>query len=294
MTERFATPPLAELRKTIVAVLPEHAGSDLTMLNAGWDCVGVDADGAWIFKFPRHPEAGRRLRKEARILAMVRAHAQVPVPDLVLFEGPALFSRHRKLPGTFLETADYLPLTEIQRDAIAEQMAGLYAALHAIPHAEARAAGATGIDEWMLPAEVARSAPHLPPHLLPHLAPTLAAYAAELARQPLEQVYGYFDGHGWNMAFDTAAGVLNGVYDFADSGFGPRHQDLSYSNWISRDLTLRIIARYERMTGIGIDRDRVMLYSAMLRFIEYAGAAPDRDDVADRLAAIETWFAGRA
>ncbi len=294
MTHSFEAPSLAELRKTIIAVLPEHAGSQLTILNAGWDSVGVDVDGEWIFKFPRHREAEERLRKEARILAMVRAHAELPVPDLVLFEGRTLFSRHRKLPGTFLETADYLPLSDIQRDAIAEKMAGLYAALHAIPHAEARAAGALQIDKWMLPDEVAGCAPHLPTHLFPHLAPTLDAFTAELARQPYETIYGYFDGHGWNMAFDKANGALNGVYDFADSGFGPRHQDLSYSNWISRDLTERIITRYERMTGLSIDRDRVMLYSAMLRFVEYAEAAPDRDDVADRLAAVETWFAERS
>jgi len=293
MTRLFDTPSLDELRDTIVAVLPEHAGSRLTILNEGWDSIGVDADGEWIFKFPRRPAAMERLRNEARILAMVRAHAELPVPDLVLFESPTLFSRHRKLPGTFLETADYLPLSESQRDAIAEKMAGLYAALHAIPKADARAAGAVKIEAWTLPDEVAGCARHLPPHLLPHLAPTLEAFTAELGRQPYETVYGYFDGHGWNMAFDKATGTLNGVYDFADSGFGPRHQDLSYSNWISRDLTLRIIARYERMTGLSIYRERVMLYSAMLRFVEYAAAAPDREDVADRLAAIECWFAGR-
>lgn len=290
MTHHLDTPSLDELRETIVSALPEFADSTLTILNAGWDSVGVDVDGEWIFKFPRHAEAEERLRKEARILAMVRAHAELPVPDLVLFEAAKLFSRHRKLPGTFLEPADYLPLTGYQRDAIAEKMAGLYASLHAIPKAEARAAGAVQIDKWMLPDEVTGCARHLPAHLLPKLAPTLDAYTAELVRQPHEMIYGYFDGHGWNMAFDKATGVLNGIYDFADSGFGPRHQDLSYSNWISRDLTLRIIDRYQRITGHAIDSDRVMLYSAMLRFVEFAEAAPDRDDVADRLAAIDSWF----
>ena len=292
MTHSFAVPSVSDLRDTIASVLPEFAGSTLTILNAGWDSVGLDADGEWIFKFPRHAEAEERLRREARILAMVRQHAELPVPDLVLFEAPTLFSRHRKLRGGFLETADYQPLTEKQRDTIAEQLAGLYAALHAIPKAEARAAGALEISKWMLPDAVAQSAPHLPPSLLAKLAPTLDAFTAEMARQPGEMIYGYFDGHGWNMAFDKATGVLNGVYDFADSGFGPRHQDLSYSNWISRDLTLRIIRRYERMTGLTIEPERVMLYSQMLRFVEFAEAAPDRDDLADRLAAIESWFAG--
>ncbi len=43
-------------------------------------------------------------------------------------------------------------------------------------------------------------------------------------------VFGYFDGHGWNMAFDHEQGVLNGVYDFADAAIGPRSREFVYSN----------------------------------------------------------------
>ena len=85
-----------------------------------------------------------------------------------------------------------------------------------------------------------------------------------------ELVYGYFDGHGWNMAFDHETGMLNGVFDFADSGFGSRHRDLSYSNWISADLTLRIIDRYEELARVKVNRDLVMLYSSALRLAELA------------------------
>lgn len=284
-------PSLTQLRATVVSVLPEFETSTLTILNEGWDCVGVDADGLWIFKFPRHAAAEERLRREARILSMVRSHVEMPVPEMVLYEAPQLFSCHRKLPGESLETKDYLPLSEAQRDSVAEKMAGLYAALHAIPKAEARAAGAVQVDTWMAPDQVALCGPYLPPTLVARLTETVAAFKSSLALEAREIVYGYFDGHGWNMAFDKASGTLNGVYDFADSGFGARHRDLSYSNWISRDLTLRIISRYERLTGLSIDRERVMLYSQMLRFVEFAEAAPGRDDVADRLAAIESWFA---
>lgn len=290
--QRHEEPPLARLRTAILAALPEFEASTFRVLNAGWDSVAIEADGCWIFKFPRHAEAIARLRKECRILSLIRPLVPVAVPDMVLHESPTLFSQHSKLAGQFLQTHDYLPLSEAQRDAIAEQMAGLYAALHAIPHAVARASGATAIDPWLSAAEVAKSAAHLPEHLRPILAETIAAYGAVPA-SPDETVYGYFDGHGWNMAFDPETGVLNGVYDFADSGFGPRHQDLSYSNWISRDLTVRIIGRYERMAGRSIDRDRVMLYSQMLRFVEFADTPPESSDLADRLSALRDWFDGR-
>jgi len=283
------TPSLDVLRQVITSVLPEFGNSALSILNAGGDSVGVEADGQWIFKFPRHPEAEARLRKECRILTMVRHHADLPVPDMVLYEAPRLFSRHRKLPGQFLETVDYILLTERQRDAIAEKLAGHCAALHAIPHDEARAAGATPVEPWMTPEQIVQAAPYLPPDLQARLDPALEFYS-RIQPEADEAIYGHFDGHGWNMAFDAETGTLNGVYDFADSGFGARHQDLSYTNWISRDLTLRIIGRYERLTGRSIDRGRVMLYTEVLRFVEFADAAPDRDDLPDRLAALRSWF----
>jgi hypothetical protein len=281
-------PPLAPLREAILTVVPELQAGSFHVLNSGWDSVAVEA-GGWIFKFPRRTAAIERLRKECRILSLIRSRVPIAVPDMVLHETPVLFSQHRKLPGGFLESKDYAQLDNRQRDAVADKMAGLYVVLHAIPKAEVRAAGVTAIDPWLAPQQVARCAPHLPDDLRLHLEPTLEAYAA-IPADPVEEVYGYFDGHGWNMAFDNEAMVLNGVYDFADSGFGARHQDFSYSNWISRDLTLRIIARYERMTGHVIDRDLVMLYSQMLRFVEFAQAAPDDPDLPARLAALREWF----
>ena len=70
-----------------------------------------------------------------------------------------------------------------------------------------------------------------------------------LSADPHGTVFGFYDGHGWNMAFDHQRGVLNGIYDFADAGIGPLQQDFIYSSFIDEDLTLRIIAAYERITG---------------------------------------------
>ncbi len=75
-----------------------------------------------------------------------------------------------------------------------------------------------------------------------------------LPPDPHGQTYGFFDGHGWNMAFDRVRGRLNGIYDFADSGFGPVHQEFIYSNFISPDLTERIAAAYEKASGRTLDK----------------------------------------
>ncbi len=87
--------------------------------------------------------------------------------------------------------------------------------------------------------------------------------------------YGFFDGHGWNMAFDATAQRLNGVYDFGDSGFGQLQQEFIYSNMISPDLTERIIGRYETLTGRALDRERIALLFEVLRLSELAQNVDD-------------------
>ena len=94
----------------------------------------------------------------------------------------------------------------------------------------------------------------------------LAAYDA--LPPPAEPVFCYFDGHGWNMAFDHERGVLNGVYDFADAGLGSRAKDLNYSSFISADLTDRLVTAYERATGLTISRREVALHTVVQRLAE--------------------------
>jgi hypothetical protein len=137
--------------------------------------------------------------------------------------------------------------------------------------------GAVGVDPWMAPDDIVAGAlPKLPRGYKGFLERTITAYS-RLSIPGDELVFGYFDGHGWNMAFDHSTGLLNGVYDFADSGFGARHRDLSYSSWISADLTLRIIERYEQLARVAVNRERVMLYTSALRLAELAEGFLDED-----------------
>ncbi len=260
---------LARYRALIISTLPQFARGRFTVLAHGWDSVALECDG-WIFKFARHPEAEERLRREVQLLEFLRPRVAMQLPQPVLHDGTEPFTQHRKIPGDFLETARYLALDEGRRNALATRMAQLYADLHALPLGRMQQAGAVAVTPWMAPDEILAGAqPKLPKKLHPLLKRTVKAYR-KLRIEGDELVYGYFDGHGWNMAFDHATGTLNGVYDFADSGFGSRHRDLSYSNWIAPDLTLRIIDRYEELARIPIDRQLVMLYTSVLRFAELA------------------------
>jgi len=151
------------------------------------------------------------------------------------------------------------------------------------------AAGAGPIRPWLQPEDILRRVwPVLPSSLRLYADRTIAAWQ-QLAADPYGTTYGFFDGHGWNMAFDHTSNRLNGVYDFADSGFGPLQQEFIYSNWIAQDLTARIAAEYEVLTGVALDRQRIDLLSGVLRLSELAEFADDADHAAAMVRNVADW-----
>lgn len=285
----FDTPDLADLDAIIGGRFPDLAASRFSLLNAGWDSVAVDVDGVWICKFPRHAEGAARLRREVRVLEIVAFGVTLAVPRLELFETPRLFTRHRKIAGEHLLAADYARLDGAQRAALGETLGQFYAQLHGLPDAAFREAGALDLAPWLPPETILETCwPLLDAPQRRFAEATLADWAA-LPPDPHGRTFGYCDGHGWNMAFDHAAGRLGGVYDFADSGFAPLHQEFLYSSMVSVDLTVRIVDAYERHSGRQLDRRRISLITGAHRLWEVATAAPDPEEQAPVLAALEQW-----
>ena len=281
---------LGALKDIIVAHFPDLAEGRFTLLSEGWDSVAVDVDDRLIFKFPRHAQGEEGLHREAGLLGLVAAAVSLPVPSLTLFETPQTFSRHEKIPGGHLLPQQYRALDEAARQALGETLGRFYAELHTIEPARAMALGAGPADAWLDADEILRRVrPVLPEPLLP-FAETEMARWRELEPDPYGEIYGYFDGHGWNMAFDHQAARLKGVYDFGDSGIGPLHREFVYSSIISSDLTPRIIASYERHSGRSIDRERVAVLTSTHWLWELAVEAHLPDHVAAMLPGVAAWF----
>ena len=255
-----------EYRAAVRAVRPDLADVPMVLHTRGWDSNAVEA-GDTIFKFPKHAEAPARLRREARFLALIAPRVPLVVPRMKLHETPRLFSEHVMIPGEIIETAGYDVLSDAQKQATAETLAEFYAALHAIPLSEAIAAGAEPKPEWPDAAAVLPALHELPEQVRDFAGRVFAAYL-ELLHE--EEIFGYFDGHGWNMAFDHERGVLNGVYDFADAAIGPRTREFTYSSLTSTDLTERLISAYENQTGIAINRRVVAIRMSVQNFAEFA------------------------
>lgn len=276
---------LDSLRAIIIDQFPEHAGARFTLLSEGWDSVAVDIDGRLIFKFPRHERGEAALRREAAILGLVGATVTLPVPKLALFDTPRTFSRHEKLPGEHLLPAHYDALDEAARQKLGEALGQFYAELHTIEPARAVAAGLQPADVWLDADDILRLAmPVLPEALKPFTENAMAAWR-DLEPDPYGDIYGYFDGHGWNMAFDHANHRLNGIYDFADSGIGPLHREFVYSSLVSPDLMPRIVASYERHSKRVLDRRRIDVLTATHWLWELAAEAhmPQVDEMVAHL-----------
>ena len=271
-------------RAAIRAVRPDLAGVPMVLHTRGWDSNAVEA-GEFIFKFPKHEDAPARLRREAKFLGLIAPRVPLAVPRMVLHENPTLFSEHRTIPGDIIETAGYDALSPAQQQAMAEALAGFYAALHAIPVEAALAAGAEPKPEWpQLDSILPRLRERLPASLHAFAGQAFADY---LALPPEPTIFGYFDGHGWNMAFDHERGVLNGVYDFADAAIGPLSREFTYSNLTSTDLTQRLIGAYEGLTGTAIDRRAVDLRTTVQHLSELGEA---EGEGVDRFAAtVAAW-----
>jgi Ser/Thr protein kinase RdoA (MazF antagonist) len=273
----------------IVARHPDLADAAFRPLPGGWHSRAVAVDDRLVFKFPQGEEAERALRREATILAALRPHLSMRVPDLRLHDGTPLFSEHAIIPGEHLETAHYDALPEPARQALGEALARFYADLHARDRTSMERAGAQPIECWLdADAIKSRALPLLPQHLQAFAVETIAGWR-RLTPDPYGDTYGFFDGHGWNMAFDHAAGTLNGLYDFADSGFGPLHQDFIYSNFISPDLTARIVGGYERITGRTLDRARIHLLTGVHRLWELAALANSPEHHATMIDSVAAW-----
>jgi Ser/Thr protein kinase RdoA (MazF antagonist) len=283
--------PIDRFRAAIAREYPDLEGSSFRLLAEGWHSAAVEVDGRLIFKFPKDRVAEEALLKEAALLDVVRPRVAMPVPALRIHHGPPVFSRHEKLHGEHLLTDGYRRLSETAREALGAALGGFYAELHGLDLQQMKTAGAIPIESWQPPQAVrARALLRLDPALRAYAEPIVAAFEG-LPPDPYGMTYGFFDGHGWNMAFDHEQGRLNGIYDFADSGIGPLHQDFIYTNFISPDLTRRVIGCYEARTGRRLDRRRISILTGFHRLSELSQLADDPQHVPAMIGHVAAWAA---
>lgn len=277
-----------ELQAAVIEAFPRFARSRFSVAGRGWHSLAIDIDDRFIAKFPQGLEAEEALRREADLLAAVRPHLVLPVPEMQLAQYPILFSLHEKLAGDILLRADYERLPEGARNALAEALARFFVDLHGIDFLQMRAAGGRSVEWWDVRGETLEPVwAHLPVTVANRARAVVGDYGDRVWRG---EVYGFFDAHGWNMAFDRKLQRLNGIFDFADSGFGPIAREFVPVSLISPELARRSMQAYGRLAGREVDPQHVFMLTAAARLSELAGALATGEHVDDMRDLVIDWF----
>lgn len=196
MTVSELDPLLETYKKKILKTSPELRDSRFILLDCGWNSHAVDVDDRLMFRFPQKPEAFNAIRHEARMLEIIRPHVDILIPSLRLIgENENMFSVHEKIPGGHLLADDYDAMTEEGKDRVAKTLADFFADLHALPSKDIDQRNIIVSDYLFKDVEL------LPHNLQMPIQRCLQAYH-DLPPDPHGNVFGYFDAHGWNLAFD--------------------------------------------------------------------------------------------
>jgi len=284
-----AIPPA--LHDAIIAHRPDLAGAPVTVHADGWDCLAVEI-GPAIFKIPHHAAARERLLREPRALDLIRPRTRLAVPRMRLLEtGAGLLSEHAKLDGVTVDPARYATLSRRARTRLAEDLAIFFADVHAIAPDRVARADCDALRPW-----------ETPDTYLARIRGRVGADVVALAREALTaharhgadtMVFGQFDTHGWNMAYDLAADRLHGLFDFAGAGVGGLHRDLSYPLFVAADLADRVAAIYRTLTGRPVDLARIYDAHGALRAIELCEEWCEGDKGAQFVTALADFMALR-
>ena len=152
-------------------------------------------------------------------------------------------------------------------------MAVFYAELHGLDARDMEAAGAAPIEPWLRPEEILRRA-------WPVLPPELRLYA-DLCRT-----------NRLGLAAATSGPIRDDIWllRWARLEYGVRSHDQPAQRRVC-DLTARIVAEYEALTGLALDPQRIHLLSGVLRLSELAELADDADHAAAMVRAVAAWAA---
>jgi macrolide phosphotransferase len=143
--------PTATHHESIASLALRHGlalTGEVEVNDIGLDFRAAFADDesgrAWVLRIPRRPDVLPRAENEARVLRLIKDRLPVAVPDWQVFT-PELIA-YSRLPGTTAITVDPVtkqPTWNIDREspAFARSFGHALGALHAVPPADAAAAG---------------------------------------------------------------------------------------------------------------------------------------------------------
>jgi aminoglycoside phosphotransferase (APT) family kinase protein len=227
---RLRGPGLNErIRRLLAAHLPGHPADSIRRLGEGQEHAAYDVDGL-VVRFVKGADRSVVLH-DARLLHAVAAISPLPVPEPVLVDADEGCLAYRRLPG--IPLLGLAPVAD--RIAIAAELGGFLAALHAVP--ASRMATLVDVDDqpldgWLTDAagEYEAVAASVPPE---HRAWIEAFLAAPPPEPAADLVFSHNDLGIEHVLVDPPATRVQGIIDWSDAAITDPAYDLGL---VLRDL----------------------------------------------------------
>jgi aminoglycoside 2''-phosphotransferase len=267
-------------RAITVAAFPEFRGAHMKLLDEGWDFQVFEADGGWLFRFPKRQTSVAKLKMERELLSGLGEWVSLPVPNFEYFcesheSSFRPFAGYRRLPGIGGDISKM-----VDRHRVARQLGVFLARLHTYPVDKAREAGVPEARDL-----VARSRDKSREQLkrLNGLDLNLGVLRRYLENDTPVSFQGspslvHNDLWAEHVLVDTRSGGVSGVIDWADAVIGDPAIDFAcLYTWYGESWLESILAHYTgKLDGGVLSRSR---YLAMCQAIHSITLGREMDRV---------------
>jgi aminoglycoside phosphotransferase (APT) family kinase protein len=223
LLDRMADPEVAFMPDTraLFGDWVRERAADRGEAHEGWDTVATVAEGRWLDRVPRFPDAEVQLRNEVRLMPRLAPLLPLAVPVPIVLDESPLRVRHRLVPG---ELATSAPLT--REDGL--RMGEFLRALHDMPVNIYVESGVP--DRAAARAELLATLERMLHRVQPLLPPDRQDSAQELLRRialptPATLVHGDLAAH--HVTSD--GGGIVGVLDWKDARVADPAVDLAWA-----------------------------------------------------------------
>jgi aminoglycoside phosphotransferase (APT) family kinase protein len=247
--------------------------------RAGESYIAVPLPDDKIAWFPTTTEGQRRLVKERRVLRLLEEHCRFPAPR-VIYEDDTGWELRTFVPG--MVRPGYM-FERMRSDAnlaylLGEDLGRILAEQHTCVPAEELEGWLPRVKDWPRPEDLSRLPEMIQDsNLVERIYRALERRAAIRDDHPV-LVHADLGLH--NAVVDPDTMRVTGVIDWEGAVFGDRHQDFAFMVFQQPEEPMLegALSAYEPVTGMKIDRDRVLLLNAVaaIGFLSFRyGHAPE-------------------
>jgi aminoglycoside 2''-phosphotransferase len=247
---------------------------EITYIEHGADNVVALVNEQYTFRFPRNPDASKRLYYETALLQKIASHlTAVKVPQLIRVNTQPFYSVASYIEGYHLTGKEIQGLTEDEQVMLGKKLALFVSQINkAISGLEVRAlrtqSRVDGLEEpWDDYFRRIFENEQLPTERLRPIVNEYYALWKDYGAHEERNYAIHDDLHPANLLF--LGGQLNGIVDFGDANAGSIEEEMRWL-YLMGDLVLKTaIEHYHDLTGVQVEYDHVRIWAIMHELSSY-------------------------